>query len=192
MQKNFQRYLEAIQYKITGGQEHGWNCYPNARYYDSDTEHAEVGALVDAVNDVVYEITVSEAGYSKPIYRWINPDYVAAHASEAESRNVDPNQAYDDVAFWDTDSFDDIIAKVTAMVAGEEYDERVVMSLDMPEDVLFNLYREAHRRDITANQLITEILESYIDHTDKPSTNWDPNAVIRAATDPDITGYQGA
>lgn len=207
MQKNFQRYLEAIQYKITGGQEYGWNCYPNARYYDSETDLAEVNALVDAANDVVYEIHVSEAGYGdKAIFRWINPDYRDAYTAEAESRNVDPDKAYDDVAYCDTDSFDDIIAKTAAIAAGEEYDDRVVMHLDLPEDTLFLLFKEAHRLDITANQLFTQILEEAVDQAEalaaeKLATELERvraeelaahAARVAAVTDPDLTGYQGA
>jgi hypothetical protein len=41
---------------------------------------------------------------------------------------------------------------------GQPYDERVIISLDLPHDVLFVLMQMAHKEDITFNQLIENIL----------------------------------
>ena len=44
-----------------------------------------------------------------------------------------------------------------------EQDNRAEIEIDLPDDVLFGLMMEAHRRDITFNQLVELILRDQID-----------------------------
>jgi hypothetical protein len=45
-----------------------------------------------------------------------------------------------------------------ALMNGEEYDDRVAIPLNLPDDVLLILMKEAHEKDITFNQYLTEII----------------------------------
>ncbi len=67
-------------------------------------------------------------------------------------------QAWDDVNYIDLESDDDFIQKALAIVAGEDYDTRVSIPLDLPENVLFELMRQAHEKDITFNQHLENIV----------------------------------
>lgn len=148
------------KYQITGGAEYQWKCFgPNARYLDFETNPNEVSfsLLFDCVTQEVYEATVCD--YSKNnCYRIINPDYKDDYIYEAESRNVDHSQAYDDTLYIDLDVDEDFIEKATAILNGQPYDERVIISFDLPNDIAFILMMKAHEEDITFNQLIENIL----------------------------------
>ena len=60
----------------------------------------------------------------------------------------------------DLESDDDFIEKARAIRAGEDYDTRVSIPLDLPDDVLFTLMKQAHEQDITFNDHMENILRS--------------------------------
>ena len=60
------------------------------------------------------------------------------------------------------ESDDDFIQKAQAIIAGEEYDTRVSVPLDLPKDDMFELMRLAHERDMTLNELVEEALRNFI------------------------------
>ena len=72
-------------------------------------------------------------------------------------------QAWDDVDFVDLESDDDFIQKGLAIKAGEDYDTRVSIPLDLPDDALFMLMQQAHEQDITFNQHMENILRAACD-----------------------------
>ena len=67
-------------------------------------------------------------------------------------------QAWDDVNYVDLEEDDDFIQKAMAITAGEDYDTRVDVPLNVPDDVLFELMKRAHEQDVTLNQLVEDIL----------------------------------
>lgn len=93
---------------------------------------------------------------------------VCDYANNRAYRLKDPEikldkQAWDDVDFVELESDDDFIQKGLAIKAGEEYDTRVSVPLDLPDDMLFDLMKQAHERDITLNQLMEEVLLNAIE-----------------------------
>ena len=48
-------------------------------------------------------------------------------------------------------------------MAGRDYDSRVQVPLELSEDELFRLMTMAHERDITLNQLVTDVIQRVID-----------------------------
>lgn len=46
-------------------------------------------------------------------------------------------------------------------------DNRVIMKIDLEQDLLFQLMLLAHEQDITLNQLVERILREYIDNHEK-------------------------
>lgn len=53
---------------------------------------------------------------------------------------------------------EDLLEKFNAIVQGRDYDTRVSIPIDLPEDYLMALMLEAHRQDITFNQLVVNII----------------------------------
>lgn len=153
--------IKLANYKITGGAEYQWKCFgPNARFMDFESNPNEVSfsLIFDTVTQEVYEATVCD--YTKEnCYRIMNPDYTDAYLCEADSRNVNPNQAYDEVEYIDIDVEEDFIEKATAILNGQPYDERVTVAFNLPNDVLFILMKDAHEQDMTFNDYMTDVLE---------------------------------
>jgi hypothetical protein len=109
----------------------------------------------------VYEVTVCDYANNRA-YRMIDPDFKSGHDAEAQNRDVDKNQAWDDIRYTDLETDEDFMAKAQAIIAGKPYDTRIQLDLDLPDDVLFDLMKLAHQRDITLNQLIEQILREAI------------------------------
>ena len=67
-------------------------------------------------------------------------------------------EAWDDVNYVDLEEDDDFIQKALSIKAGEDYDTRVSVPLTVPDDVLFELMKRAHEKDITLNELVEDVL----------------------------------
>ena len=162
-------YLEAIDYRITGGSEYTWRCFgDNARYLDCiDDEGGSEGdfsinCIFDAVDQTVYVLEAWDYINNRE-YRWINPDYRSEHDDECAVRGIDPRESLDGRNFIDLEVSEDIIEKITAIAQGEEYDERVKVPVEFSDDELLRYMKIAHERDITFNQLVEEALRVAID-----------------------------
>ena len=171
-------FLEAIDYRITGGSDFCWSCFgPNARYIDCESHEMDIGhqnefstsIVFDTVTQTVYQVEAHDYQNNR-CYRWIDPDFVNAYKQEAKERDVDYRQAYDDVNFVDLDIAEDIIEKITAIVRGEDYDDRVSVPLVLDKEEIFDLMSIAHKRDITLNQLVESILRDAISEIETSSS----------------------
>lgn len=162
---------EITNHRITGGSEYGWNCYPNARMLDYESDFAYVNVVYNTNTQEVYEADVSiktEAWDDdmRP-YRWLNPEYKDIMVAEAKSRKVKWRKAWDDVKWVDLETEEDFLEKAKAIFHGEDFDKRVQVPVDLEDDILLQLCMEAHKRDITLNRLVEEILQNLIDKTKK-------------------------
>jgi hypothetical protein len=92
----------------------------------------------------------------------INPKFQKKHEKEAESRNVNLNEAWDDVDYVDLDVADDFIQKALAIRAGENYDTRVQVPVDFSDEELLQYMKLAHERDMTFNEFVEEALRHAI------------------------------
>ena len=158
---------EAMAHKISGGSEYGWTCWDDARYLDYESDYAHVGVVYNTKTQTVYQAEVSVkrdmwATDSRP-YRWLNPLTKDAYMEEASTRNVDPNQAWDDVKWIDLETPEDFLEKATAIFNGEEWDDRIQVPLDLDDDLILHLAMEAHKRDITLNKMVEVILQEVIE-----------------------------
>lgn len=158
---------EVLGHRITGGSEYQWNCYPDGRYLDYESEYAHVSILYSTVDQTVYqaEVSVKREAWDedKKPYRWLNPDYKDALYKESKKRKVDTNIAWDDVKWIDLEMAEDFLEKATAIFNGEEYDTRVKIEFDLDDSSILKLATEAHKRDITLNKMIEIILQEVID-----------------------------
>lgn len=159
-------YMETISYKITEGSDYTWDCYgPDAYRLDSwngEQDGNTVSIVFDTADHTVYEVSAYDYSRNRA-YRLINPDYKQAHDEEALDRDVNPKQAWDDVNYIDLETDDDFIQKALAIIADEDYDDRVSVPLVLPDDALFDLMKLAHEKDMTLNQLVEEALKIAIE-----------------------------
>jgi hypothetical protein len=161
-------WMELVDYKITEGGDYGWQCFgPNAYRLDSwNGVHGKGGYSFSIVfstkSQKVYEVSTCDYTNDRA-YRMINPDYVKKHIKEAKARNVNLNEAWDDVDYVDLDVVDDFIQKCLAIRAGEDYDTRVQVPVDFSDEELLHYMKIAHERDITFNQLVEQALRFALD-----------------------------
>lgn len=76
-------------------------------------------------------------------------------------------EAWDDVNWTDLEVDDDFIQKALAIKESKDYDTRVLVPLDLEYDLMFELMKKAHEKDITLNQMVEEILLEVIDKETK-------------------------
>ena len=159
-------WMECVNYRITEGSDYCWQSYgPNAYSLDSwDEDQDGVSACVifDTKTQTVYQAEVHD--YSKKrSYRLFNPDFKSKHDQEATDKTVDMDEAYDGVKFTDLETDGDFLTKLRAIMNYEEYDDRVSVPIELPDDELFKLMCMAHERDITFNQLVEECIRSVLE-----------------------------
>ena len=161
-------WMELVDYKITEGDTYGWACYgPNSYRLDSwNGVHGTGGYSFSIVfstkSQKVYEVSMCDYTNNRA-YRMINPKNQEKHRKEAKSKSVLANQAWDDVDYIDLEVADDFFQKALAIRAGEPYDTRAEVEIELEEDIQLELMKMAHERDITLNQMVEEILRRMID-----------------------------
>jgi hypothetical protein len=160
-------YFELIDYRVTEGSDYGWDCYGTNTHTISSWNgvHGRGGysfnCVFDTKDQTVYEVEVCDYTNDRA-YRMINPDFKSAHDQEAEDRDVDAKEAWDDVSYVDLDVDDDFMQKCLAIQAGETYDTRVEVPLVLDDDQLFDLMKLAHEQDVTLNTLVENMLRNFI------------------------------
>ncbi len=166
-------WMEVVDYRITEGSNYGWQCYgPNAYCLDSwdgDQEGCSLTITFDQRTQTVYEVQIHDYRNGRA-YRMINPDYVAAHNKEAQSRTLyNINEAWEGVDYTDLEVDDDFIQKALAAVAGEDYDTRISVPVDFSDEDLLKYMKLAHERDMTFNAFVEEALrEAIAEHQRDP------------------------
>ena len=161
-------FMELVEYRITDTSDYLWHCYgPDARSMDSwnggpEDNRYTISMVFDTVNQTVYELSAYDYIRDRA-YRWINPDYLTAFKDECKSRNVE-DLAWEGVPYIELDVVEDILEKASAIVAGEDYDTRVMVSVEFSDSELFSYMKLAHEKDMTFNQFVEMALRSAIDN----------------------------
>jgi hypothetical protein len=174
-------WMELTEYRVTEGSDYGWRCFGDDAYslssWNGDHDGWSSNIVFDTKTQEVYTVEVCDYRHQRA-YRIINPDYRQAYLDEAKAHEVNEREAWDDVDFVDLDVDDDFVQKGLAIRSGEDYDTRVSIPVDFPDDMLFALMKQAHEQDITFNQHVENILKVAIDrvkagHPDVDWSDWD-------------------
>lgn len=91
---------------------------------------------------------------NKRAYFMQQPDYVCTATASAAVENYEQIELTVD---------SDFISKLTAILRGEDYDDRVVVEVDLSDDELLQICRLAHEADVTINNYISNILLNSIE-----------------------------
>ena len=157
-------WMELVSYRITEGSDFGWQCYGSNVYqldsWNGDQDGHSFSIIFDTRDQTVYEVQAHDYLHNRA-YRMVNQDFAKKMKKEAKRRDVNRNEAWEDVDYVDyveLDVDDDFIQKSLAIKAGEDYDTRVEVPLDLDEATMFSLMQAAHERDITLNELVEDIL----------------------------------
>jgi hypothetical protein len=159
-------FMETVDYKVTEGSDFCWDCYGSDAYrldsWNQEQDGHTVSIVFDTRTHVVYEATAYDYRRNRA-YRLINPDFVNEYRKEGEDRNVDINQAWDDVNYVDLETDEDFLEKACAIVADEDYDTRVEVPLTLDDEHMFQLMKMAHEADLTLNQYVEKLLRQVIE-----------------------------
>jgi hypothetical protein len=166
-------WMEIVEYRITEGSDYGWQCYgPNVHMLDSwngEQDGYSFSVIFDTKNQTVYEVQAHDYTNQRA-YRWINPDFKKKHRKESKHKNVLESQAWDDVDYTDLEVEEDWLEKAAAIYMGIDYDTRVQMPLDLPEEDMFLMMKMAHEKDMTLNKFVEDLLRQYIRMNDGNGT----------------------
>ena len=163
--KNF---IEAIEYKVTGGSEYQWKCFgDNARYLDCADKEGyngtySISAVFDSVTQQVYCIEVWDYVNDRE-YRWIDKAYIKDHMKACSDHEVDLYQSMDGRNYIDLDVVNDILEKANALVNEKEYDPRVQIPVDFSDEDLLQYMKLAHEMDITFNELVERAIKAAVE-----------------------------
>jgi hypothetical protein len=159
-------WMEVVNYRISEGSDYCWECYgPDAYRLDAwngEQDGHSHSIIFDTKTQEVYEVSSYDYRNNRA-YRLIDPMYVELHRDESIRKNVNLNEAWDDVNYVDLETDDDWIQKATAIEAEEDYDVRVEVPLTLDDRQVFELMRLAHERDVTLNQLVESVLRDIIE-----------------------------
>jgi hypothetical protein len=158
----FQDFLETVDYEITGGDAYCWHCFGEyARILSSDgtitngdDNDSSVSIVFDPRDQVVYQMEAFDFT-TDTAYRWTNPDWQKEYDAEVKRRGI-KDEAFDGVPYIDIDVASDMLEKAHAIHRGIEYDRRVQIPVEFDDETLLLLMMEAHKRDITFNQLVEQ------------------------------------
>ena len=145
-------WMELVDYKITEGSEY----YANEKtlYSLSSWNGKHDGYSFNIVFDpredhLVYTVEVCDYKNSRAYRRKI-ADYP-----------YDSEEAWDGVNFIELETDDDFMQKAMAIKNGEDYDTRVVIPIDLPDELCYQLMKMAHERDMTFNDFVCMVTEEY-------------------------------
>lgn len=155
-------FMHCIDHCVTSGTKYQWNCYgPNVRYLEHESKEGHeantILILFDTIDQTVYEMQAWDY-INEREYRWINPDYLEAHKKEAKSRNVKWKQSFDKRKFINLEVEEDILEKSRAIFLGEEYDTRLMVTLNLSYEDEHVLMEMAHEADMTLNHFVEHIM----------------------------------
>jgi len=154
-------WMELINYRITEGSEYCWQCYGKEVYsldsWSGDQDGYSLTVIFDKDDQLVYEVTVCDYANNRA-YRMIDPDFKFGYDDEATGRGVHRDQAWDDVNYTDLETDEDFMTKAQAIIAGEPYDTRISIPINLPDDEMLVLMTMAHEQDMTFNDFVEDII----------------------------------
>jgi len=147
-----EQWLDLIGYRITEGYQYINNhiTYNVWSHWDGSHDGCSI------------ELTMNSATHEP-----VSAEVFDYRNNRAYRRCVDgyagDTSAWDNVAITELDTDNDFLEKAAAIIAGQDYDTRVVLPLDIPDELANQLMRYAHEQDITFNQLVERIILDAID-----------------------------
>ena len=159
-------WMELVDYRITEGSDYTWQCYGSNAYtldsWNGEQDGHSFTIIFDTKTQVVYEVLAHDYVHNRA-YRMINEDFRKKNKKEAKRRDVNKDQAWEDVEYVDLDIDDDYIQKCLAIREGEDYDTRVSVPVDFSDAELLKYMKLAHDLDMTFNALVEEALRHAIE-----------------------------
>lgn len=160
---NLHEFFTLFNYKITDGSEFLWKCFgDHARSIELSNDNV-VGLVV--FSKLTQEIFQAEV-YNETAaiaYRWMSPVNRDAYRSECTTRNVSFSEAWDGCDFIDVETPEAFMKKAQNLIDGEKPDECDEVEIKLSNDEIVALSLEAHKRNITLNEMMNVALREMLD-----------------------------
>lgn len=170
---DLKQWMEIVDYRVTEGSDYTWRCFgSDARPYNLSAWNGNydgwsLNIIFDTGDQTVYIVEACDYKNNRA-YRLINPDFKEAYTEYAKTHNPEYiNVAWDNVDYVDLEADEDWLEKARAIVAGEDYDTRVSIPIDLSDEELFEYMKMAHERDMTFNQFVEKALRTAIEESDR-------------------------
>jgi hypothetical protein len=153
----------ALNYKIVAGDEFLGKCYgSNTRLLEYRTEFGYASVVFNFITQHVFEATVNDVADNHR-YRYIDKDYFEDFLQESKLYQDDYRKAWDNKCWTDLEDESDFLTKAIAILENKEFDKRITVPINLDDSELLQLCLEAHKKDITLNQMIEQILVKVIE-----------------------------
>ena len=156
------QWMEACNYSISDGSYYGWDCFGHDAWLLSggsrgQIDKSDMSIVYNQNTQEVFAVEVHDYVRGNS-YRFFAPRAAEAYKAEALRRGV-PDEAYDGIKFIDLETAEDWLEKATAIYNGEDYDDRVVVPVNLSDSDAYALMKMAHEEDMTFNDFICKVLE---------------------------------
>ena len=142
-------WMEVANYRITeGGDYYEYGGAYALTSWNGDQDGYSIEIIFSPRTQEVYEVQACDYKHNRA-YRLVHGDY-------RDEKLVD--EAWDNTNWIDLESDDDWIQKALSIVAGEDYDTRVSIPIDLPDSELMALFKAAHEADMTFNDFVEQVL----------------------------------
>ena len=146
-------WMEVTNYRITEGSDYyGYSGAYALSSWNGDQDGYSIEIIFSPRTQEVYEVQACDYKHNRA-YRLIHGDYRDEKVND---------EAWDDTKWIDLECDDDWIQKTLSIVAGEDYDTRVEVPIDLTDEELLKYMKLAHERDMTFNQFVEEALRTAI------------------------------
>lgn len=154
-----EQFFNAVNFRISEGSDYGWTCFgPDAYMLCAEsTESFSASVVFDRQDQTVFEVDVHDYNLSKS-YRLINPDFKEQYFKESKERGIDPFEAYDNVNFIDLELPEDFIEKTSAIVAGEAYDNRVLVPVELSDEDMATVEKLSSEAGLTVEEYLSKLI----------------------------------
>lgn len=149
--------METVSYRITEGSDYYDGNGKNYSFTYWNGRHSDGGCSINIVfNTDTQEVLIAEAcDYTRDrAYRLL---------SSESRKGVTDTEAWDLVDWTDLETDEDWLEKARAIVAGEDYDDRVSVPLELSDEEMLKYMILAHEKDMTFNAFVEEALRSAIE-----------------------------
>lgn len=150
------QWMEINNYRITESNEYE-NHLLTLDSWDGNQDGYSSSITFNPKTEEVQSVDVCDYAHNKAYRLSTNPN------------KQDDKNAYDGVDFIDLDIDEDFIEKAIAIANYQEYDDRIIVSIELEHKDAFALMLMAHEQDITLNTLINNILREEMSKDGKPN-----------------------
>ena len=142
-------FMEVANYRITeGGDYFAYGGAYALTSWNGDQDGYSIEIIFSPRTQEVYEVQACDYKHQRA-YRLVHGDYWDEKLDK---------EAWDNVNWVDLESDDDWFQKALSIVAGEDYDSRVSIPIDLPDRELMALFKAAHEADMTFNDFVEQVL----------------------------------